>query len=127
MKQRTFELPTADPGHEWRDADLVERAERAEAEAAVLRATLERRETELTIARLWVKELALWLDEANAGVDARWSEPLAALRLSPRTEPISGPEPNRPQPWRRLATVGAIVAAPWLVVGLLAYGALALT
>jgi hypothetical protein len=126
MKQRTFEIPTGDPGSEWRDADLVDRAEQAEAEAAMLRETLERRETELTIARLWVKELALWLDEANSRQDARWSAPLSALRLSPRTEPILQQRLDGPQPWR-LATVAAIVAAPWLVLGLLAWGGLAVT
>jgi hypothetical protein len=129
MPRHLFEIPTtADPGDEWREVDLVDRAERAEAEAAALKATLERRDTELTIARLWVKELALWLDEARAFEDAPWSTPLSALRLTPRTDPLPDQPPDGPKPGRKLAAGAAIIAAPWLpVIGLLAYGALALT
>jgi hypothetical protein len=50
---------------EWADAALVEQLELLEAKLASLEAERGRLETELYIAQSWVKELALWLDEAQ--------------------------------------------------------------
>jgi hypothetical protein len=123
MNQATHDAPESVAG-EWYDAALIDRAEKAEAEAAELRATLERRETERLIARLWVKELALWFDEANAREGGHPATLLSELRLAPRTESIVRERLGHPRPWRRLATVAAVIAIPWLTLGLIAYGAL---
>jgi hypothetical protein len=58
---------------EWADAALVEQLELLEAKLASLETERGRLETELYIAQSWVKELALWLDEAQlpTGVEAR--------------------------------------------------------
>ena len=50
---------------EWADAALVEQLELLEAKLASLETERGRLETELYIAQSWVKELALWLDEAQ--------------------------------------------------------------
>jgi hypothetical protein len=51
---------------EWADAELVEQVELLEARLANLESERSRLETELFIAQGWVKELALWLDEAQS-------------------------------------------------------------
>ncbi len=58
----------------WADAALVEQVELLEAQLASLETERGRLETELYIAQSWVKELALWLDEAQ----------LAGTALPPR-------------------------------------------
>ena len=50
---------------EWADAALVEQVELLEAQVASLETERGRLETELFIAQSWVKELALWMDEAQ--------------------------------------------------------------
>jgi len=51
---------------EWADAALIEQVELLDAQLASLETERSRLETELFIAQSWVKELALWLDEAAA-------------------------------------------------------------
>jgi hypothetical protein len=50
---------------EWADPAPVEQVELLEAQLANLETERSRLETELFIAQSWVKELALWLDEAQ--------------------------------------------------------------
>jgi hypothetical protein len=125
LNQRTHDPPVSTSGNEWFEAQLIDRAERAEAEAATLRADLERRETELLIARLWVKELALWLEEATQG-DRTWPVSSLAVRLSPQAGRASHERLETPHRGRRLATVAAMVATPWLALSALAYAVYAL-
>jgi hypothetical protein len=63
MAYRSDALATADQA-EWSHADRREDVEFLEERVSELTVELERIKTELTIARLWVKELALWLDTA---------------------------------------------------------------
>lgn len=103
---------------EWEYAELIERVEIAESRVDDLRAERERLRTELRIAQLWVKELALWLDEAQTRTGGKALRP-ASLALAPGTLALVRQREAEPIPWRRLATVGAIVTAPWaLVAGL---------
>jgi hypothetical protein len=51
---------------EWSHADGREQVEFLENRVSELTLELERLKTELTVSRLWVKELALWLDMAQA-------------------------------------------------------------
>ena len=62
----TREAEPLDDVAPWREAELIDRADEAEAVSVELRAKAQRLETELLIARLWVKELALWLEESPA-------------------------------------------------------------
>lgn len=66
MPHPTTTTANVEAEQEWQQADLAERAEKAEAEAARLRTRVDDLETNLLVARLWVKELALWLDETAA-------------------------------------------------------------
>lgn len=118
--------PSSTPGTdwEWREAGLLDRLERAETKAARLTGECERLETELVIARLWVKELALWLDEAQDRTAGMALSPTSAEELdvlSPQTARLlrTGLEP--PLPWRKLVAIAAIAALPWPLLGLLAY------
>jgi hypothetical protein len=63
MAYRSDALARADQA-EWSHADRREHVEYLEERVSELTVELERIKTELTIARLWVKELALWLDTA---------------------------------------------------------------
>ncbi|HEY7195728.1 MAG TPA: hypothetical protein VH306_00915 [Gaiellaceae bacterium] len=110
------------PGHEAEVAELAERIELLQGENAELRRERERLATELLIARCWVKELALWFDEAKerlperallvTGLGADATEMLDETRLSD----IS---------LRRLAVLSGAVIVPWLfvlgVAGILAW------
>jgi hypothetical protein len=62
---RSVAVRTCAYEQEWADAALVERLELLEAKLASLETERGRLETELYIAQSWVKELALWLDEAQ--------------------------------------------------------------
>lgn len=55
------------------DDDLAARVVMAEARVKRLHEQLERTRTELRVAQLWVKELALWLDESCAEEDGHLS------------------------------------------------------
>jgi len=50
---------------EWVDAEFVEHVELLEAQVASLETERDRLEFELSVAQSWVKELALWVDEAQ--------------------------------------------------------------
>ena len=54
----------------WREADLLDRVETAEATATEFRTKLARVQTELAITRRWVRELAPWLKTAPSPTDA---------------------------------------------------------
>jgi hypothetical protein len=62
---RSVAVSTRAYEQEWADAALVEQVELLEAQLASLETERGRLETELYIAQSWVKELALWLDEAQ--------------------------------------------------------------
>jgi len=62
---RSVAVRTCAYEQEWADAALVEQLELLEAKLASLETERGRLETELYIAQSWVKELALWLDEAQ--------------------------------------------------------------
>jgi hypothetical protein len=62
---RSVAVRTCGYEQEWADAALVEQVELLEAQLASLETERSRLETELSIAQRWVKELALWLDEAE--------------------------------------------------------------
>jgi hypothetical protein len=64
MAYRSDALARADQAV-WSHADRRENVEFLEERVSELTVELERIKTELTIARLWVKELALWLDTAQ--------------------------------------------------------------
>ncbi len=81
--------PTAQE-QEWADAELLEQVELLEVQAASLETERDRLATELSIARSWVKDLALWLDEAQMRTGRKalpaWrADDLAGMILSPRT------------------------------------------
>ena len=105
---------------EWESAELVERFELLESRVKALQEERERLRTELRIAQLWVKELALWLDEALARKGVRALQP-PGLALAPETLTVLREENERALPWARLATLGALVTAPWAMIALLVW------
>jgi hypothetical protein len=110
---------------EWVDAELVEHVELLEAEVASLETERELLKTELSIARSWVKDLALWLDEAQmrAGgktLPAMSADDLVGI-LSPRTVRLLQEKETAPIDRRRLALLSGFVLAPWAVLGSLVY------
>jgi len=68
---RSFAVRTRAYEQEWADAALVEQVELLEAQLASLETERSRLETELFIAQSWVKELALWLDEAQLPTEVK--------------------------------------------------------
>jgi hypothetical protein len=116
--------PSADE-QEWVDAELVDHVELLEAEVASLETERELLKTELSIARSWVKDLALWLDEAQmrAGgktLPAMSADDLVGI-LSPRTVRLLQEKETAPIDRRRLALLSGFVLAPWAVLGSLVY------
>jgi hypothetical protein len=112
---------------EWVDAELVEHVELLEAEVASLETERELLKTELSIARSWVKELALWLDEAQmrAGgktLPAMSADDLVGI-LSPRTVRLLQEKETAPIDRGRLALLSGFALAPWAVLGSLVYAA----
>lgn len=110
---------------EWLGAELVERIELLEAQVAALERERTRLETELVVARSWVKELALWLDEAQARTGGRALPATDPARLEGFLAPetirlLSDVERPRAE-WRRVLAFAALVLAPWVVIGLSAY------
>jgi hypothetical protein len=112
--QHVREIDTRE--QEWREALLVDRAERAEAEAARLQAELEKQTSELLVARLWVKELALSLDESHQ----RRSSLSDLGGLSRETEALLRSRLEEPSPVQKIVIVAGIVAAPWLGIAAVA-------
>lgn len=115
---------TADE-QEWLDAELVEQVELLEAQIASLETERDRLETDLSIARSWVKERALWLDEAQMRTGGKalpaMAEDLAEMILSPRTVRLLQEKEAAPIDWGRLALLTGFVLAPWTVLGSLVY------
>jgi hypothetical protein len=110
---------------EWVDAELVEHVELLEAEVAGLETERELLKTELSIARSWVKELALWLDEAQRrtggkALPAMSADDLVGI-LSPRTVRLLQGKETAPIDRGRLALLSGFVLAPWAVLGSLVY------
>jgi len=90
---------------EWADAQPAEQVELQllEAQVASLKTERDRLATELSIARSWVKELALWLDEAQMrtggkALPARRADDLAGI-FSPRTVRLLKEEDAAPIAW----------------------------
>lgn len=111
---------------EWVDAELVEHVELLEAQVASLETERDRLETELSIARSWVKELALWLDEAQMrtkgkALPAVPADDLTGMILSPRTARLLEEAEATPIAWGRVALLAGFVLAPWAVLGALVY------
>ncbi len=100
---------------EWRNAELAERVELLESQVKALRVERERLWTDLRVAQLWVKELTLWLDEAQTRMgDAALLLP--APELSPETLAALREHEKAHTPWRRLATVAAVATVPWAII-----------
>jgi hypothetical protein len=110
---------------EWVDAELVEHVELLEAQVASLETERELLKTELSIARSWVKELALWLDRAQMRTGEKALPEMSADDLvgvfSPRTVRLLREEERAPIDWGRLALLSGFVLAPWAVLGSLVY------
>ena len=110
---------------EWVDAELVEHVELLEAEVASLETERELFKTELSIARSWVKELALWLDEAERRTGGKALPAMSADELgeilSPRTVRLLQEKETAPIARGRLALLSGFVLAPWAVLGSLVY------
>jgi hypothetical protein len=112
-------------GREADAAELHEQIELLEAHIRSLRAERELRATELLVARSWVKELALWLDEAQqrtggTALPATTPQDQEAF-LSPRTIRLLHEAEHGPIRWGNLAIVAALVVVPWAVLGAVAY------
>jgi hypothetical protein len=102
---------------EWRNAELAERVELLESQVKALRVERERLWTDLRVAQLWVKELTLWLDEAQTRMgDAALLLPTPAPELSPETLAALREHEKTPMPWRRMATVAAVAMVPWALI-----------
>jgi hypothetical protein len=117
--------PTAQE-QEWADAELVEQVELLEVQVASLETERDRLATELSIARSWVKELALWLDEAQMrtgrkALPARRVDGLAGMILSPRTVRLLQEGEAAPIAWGRLALFAGFVLAAWAVLASLVF------
>jgi hypothetical protein len=117
--------PTAQE-QEWADAELVEQVELLEVQVASLETERDRLATELSIARSWVKELALWLDEAQMrtgrkALPTRRADDLAGMILSPRTVRLLQEAEAAPIAWGRLARLAGFVLAAWAVLGSFVY------
>ena len=112
----------------WREsgeAALLERIELLESEVRELRAERELLETELTIAKSWVKGIAEWVEENVPPVGAAAVE---EARLGQKDAVIWLPAPTSESPleWRVIGAAVALVALPWLLVVLIVYGVIAL-
>lgn len=106
------------------DVALIERIEVLEDELKARTEERERLKTELMVAQGWVRELATWVEENAPPVGAvardrsrRGEKPLGSFGI---------PLPSTPAvEWRAVTTAGAAVVAPWLVLALVVYAALA--
>jgi hypothetical protein len=124
-RSQVWARPTAQE-QEWADAELVEQVELLEAQAASLETERDRLATELSITHSWVKELALWLDEAQMrtgrkALPTRRADDLAGMILSPRTVRLLKEGEAAPIAWGRLALLAGFVLAAWAVLASLVY------
>jgi len=106
-------------GQDAYTAELLDRAEKAEAQVGEANRRLERAETRLLIARLWVKELALWVDEAQGR--SRGTALDSNSILAWRTRALVREREHKPLPVYRLLAVSGLVALPWAVLAVAAY------
>jgi len=121
MQTQTWLQPTReDRASEWREAELIERAELLDQELRDLRSERDEMKTELLIAHAWVAELAGWIEEGTTGTSAPRSFSLEAT-LNERTRARLREEENAPLPWSRMLAVAALVAIPWLVLAALTW------
>ncbi len=123
---RSFTVRTRAYEQEWADAALVEQVELLEAQLPSLETERSRLETELSIAQSWVKELALWLDEAQLPTGAKPvpgapGEDLEEMLLSPSTARLLEEAEAVPIAWGTIALLTGFVLAPWAVLGSLVY------
>jgi len=121
---RTVETASAHE-REWVDAEQVEHIELLQSQIDTLQVERERLKTELLVARSWVKELALWLDlaQARTGRDAlpvTKPDELTEI-LSPRTIQQLCEGEKAPIAWGKVAAVVGHVLLPWAGLGVLAY------
>ena len=112
--------------HEWFDAELADRVELLEAHVVSLETERGRLETELSIAQSWVKELALWLDDAQRPTRAKpipvaSADDLGEILLSPSTARALRDAEAVPTAWGTVALLAGLVLAPWAVLGALVY------
>jgi hypothetical protein len=110
--------PTSGYEIDWEDAELVEQLEALRSRVRDLEAERDQLRTDLRIAQLWVKELALWLEEAQAHTGGTALQP-SGLALAPET--LLALREWEPTPWRRVASLGAIVVAPWAILAVIAW------
>lgn len=121
---RTVETASAHE-REWVDAEQVEHIELLQSQIDTLQVERERLKTELLVARSWVKELALWLDlaQARTGRDALPVTKPGELTeiLSPSTIQQLCEGEKAPIAWGKVAAVAGHVLLPWAGLGVLAY------
>ena len=121
---RTVETASAHE-REWVDAEQVEHIELLQSQIDTLQVERERLKTELLVARSWVKELALWLDlaQARTGRDALPVTKPGELTeiLSPSTLQQLCEGEKAPIAWGKVAAVAGHVLLPWAGLGVLAY------
>ena len=121
---RTVETASAHE-REWVDAEQVEHIELLQSQIDTLQVERERLKTELLVARSWVKELALWLDlaQARTGRDALPVTKPGDLTeiLSPSTLQQLCEGEKAPIAWGKVAAVAGHVLLPWAGLGVLAY------
>lgn len=113
-------------GHEreWVDAEQVERIELLQSQVESLQAERERLKIELLVARSWVKELARWLDEAEAPSGRHVlpvTKPDLMEILAPRTIELLREGEKEPIEWGKVAAAPGLVLLPWGILGALAY------
>ena len=121
---RTVETASAHE-REWVDAEQVEHIELLQSQIDTLQVEREWLKTELLVARSWVKELALWLDlaQARTGRDALPVTKPGELTeiLSPSTLQQLCEGEKAPIAWGKVAAVAGHVLLPWAGLGVLAY------
>ena len=106
---------------EWVDAELVELLEVRVASLETERVALE---TALTVAQRRVRELGLWLDEAQVRAE-RYALPAMAddylATISPRAVRLLQEVETAPIAWGRLAVLAGFILGLWAVIGSLVY------
>ena len=109
---------------EWVDAELVEHVELLEVRVASLETERVALETALTVAQRRVRELGLWLDEAQVRAE-RYALPAMAddylAGISPRAVRLLQEVETAPIAWGRLAVLAGFILGLWAVIGSLVY------